>query len=120
MVQSSGKRFGSGCIAPLVAERPDVARRENMTREEATRSARRHLDAEPFPDPDYRWILAPAHDLGDAWYFDYSFENVRGLPASEWEGFVGAPGFIVPKDGAAPRDLSWEEYSDHELGKRAP
>ena len=64
--------------------------------------------------------VAPAHELGDAWYFDYAFENVRGLPASEWEGFGGAPGFIVPKDGAAPRDLSWEEYSDHELGKRAP
>ena len=90
-----------------------------MTREEATRIARRHLDAEPFPDPDYQWILAPAHELGDAWYFDYTFESVRGLPASEWEGYAGAPGFIVPKDGAAARDLSWEEYSDHELDKRA-
>ncbi len=90
-----------------------------MTREEATRIARRYLDAEPLPDPDYRWILGPAHDLGDAWFFDYTFENVRGLPESEWASFGGAPGFIVPKDGAAPHDLSWVEYSDRELGNRA-
>ena len=66
-----------------------------LTQDEIRQKALEHLEAKPFPDPDYCRVLKDGRELDDYWYFDYSFENLLGLPESEWSGFGGAPGFFV-------------------------
>ncbi len=88
-----------------------------MNYEEARVLADRHLQEEPFPHSDYRWRLPEGRELPDGWYFDYSFEPIRPIPESEQDQFAGAPGFIVPRDGAMVRVVSWAEYSDRNLSK---
>jgi hypothetical protein len=84
-----------------------------MTYEEARALAAQHLERDPFPHPDYRWRLPDGREVADGWYFDYAFEPVRPIPAAEQVGFGGAPGFIVVRDDATIRTVSWTEHSDH-------
>ncbi len=83
-----------------------------MNADQAQSIANNYLESQPPPDPDYRWTLSAGLLVKDAWYFDYKFEHVHGIPESEWDEFTGAPGFVVPIDGSAPRDVSSAEYGD--------
>jgi hypothetical protein len=48
--------------------------------DEARRRAQAHLDANPMPDREYRWVLGDAVAMHDGWYFDYRPVHVGGLP----------------------------------------
>ncbi len=90
-----------------------------MTYDEARAVANRHLEAEPFPHPDYRWRLSEGRSIPEGWYFDYCFEPNHPIPEAEREQLAGAPGFIVPSDGTEVRDVAWDEYADRKLSRAA-
>jgi len=84
--------------------------------EQAVTVAKAFLAAEPFPYPEYRYALTIGQPTAGGWYFDYSIERIDGQPMSEREAFGGAPGYLVPSDGSKVRVISWEEWSDRQLG----
>ena len=59
-----------------------------LTQDEIRQKALEHLEAKPFPDPDYCRVLKDGRELDDYWYFDYSFENLLGLPGRQTLLFV--------------------------------
>ena len=85
----------------------------SLTYDQACDLAKKHLSEEPFPHKDYRWKLSNGKQVSDGWYFDYSFESVNDLPPDQWEGFGGAPGFIVSEQGV--RVVLWPEFQDRGL-----
>jgi hypothetical protein len=78
-----------------------------MTQEEAISIARHHLENNPFPDDEYRWVLGPATPTRDGWYFDYRYEPIAGL--GELPPYAGAMGFLVSADRGV-RDLSFSAW----------
>ena len=78
-----------------------------MTSDEATAVARRHLQANPFPEEGFRWALDPGTRVVDGWYFDYRFERAQG--SGDLPLYAGAKGFIVLGDGGV-RNVSWPEW----------
>ena len=67
-----------------------------------------------FPDKvryeDYEWTIAEPQDIGDKWYFDFTFKHEGELPEDKWESFAGAPGVTVDKNTGRAETVSWEEY----------
>lgn len=86
-----------------------------MNDSEARKKAAEYLAANPLENPDYSWVLSDSVDVGDSWYFDYSYEHNSDLPQDQWDAFGGAPGFFIDKVTGAIRDVSWEEHSDRGL-----
>jgi hypothetical protein len=78
-----------------------------MTSDEATAAARRHVEANRFPEEGFRWALDPGSRLAEGWYFDYQFKRVQGM--GDLPPYAGAKGFIVLPDGRV-RDVSWPEW----------
>lgn len=77
---------------------------------EAKRIAERHLAENPMDHPYYRWKVADSEEREDGWYFDYSFECSKDIPAEERDGVGGAPGFLVRKADGSVVDVSWSEW----------
>ena len=79
-----------------------------MTKDEATAVARNHLRRHPFPEPEFRWVLVEAVEIGSDWYFDYAFERTEG--SGELPRYAGARGFLVAQDGNV-REISFPEWA---------
>ena len=88
-----------------------------MTYQEALAAAQSHVAEAPLDHPDYRMSFSQGREIPEGWYFDYTIEPVRPIPESEQEQFAGAPGFIIPSSGAAPRVVTWDEFSERRLGE---
>ena len=86
-----------------------------LTYDEAVAAAKAHLEAEPFPDPVYRWCSPTGRAVAEGWYFDYSFERVDGKPCGTDEGFAGAPGYVVSSRDGTLRVMGWKEWQDRQL-----
>ena len=81
--------------------------------EEIKKIARQHLIENPFPHSDYEWTLnGNLIELGNEYYFEYSFRHKNDLPPDKWEMFGGAPGFCVNKISGKVRDIRWDEYQE--------
>jgi|GEM_PF-6965988 len=87
-----------------------------MNQFEARTLAQEHLDAEPFPDSDYVWVLTEPIDCGTHWYFDYTFEHIGKLPENEWKQFGGPPGFKIEKELGRVEVSSWSEIPTRTQG----
>ena len=80
-----------------------------MTKRKAISIAESYLKANPLNQKDYVWRLSEPEQVSVGWYFDYEIECAGAIPPDEWIEIGGAPGYLVPSDGTAPRDVSWEE-----------
>ena len=98
-----------------VANSAELIISKNMNKSDARKNADAHLAANPLSAPDYSWVATDPVDLGDGWYFNYTFQHDGGLPKDQWAAFGGAPGFLIDKATGAIRDVSWEEHGDRGL-----
>jgi hypothetical protein len=48
--------------------------------------------------------------VADGWYFEFEYRCRRDLPKEQWEGFGGAPAFIVGSDETV-RVVGWDELA---------
>jgi hypothetical protein len=78
-----------------------------LTKDEAIGFARRHLDANPFPEEGIQWALEEGTLVADGWYFDYRFERIQG--SDDLPLYAGAKGFLVLHDGRI-QIISWPEW----------
>jgi len=81
---------------------------------EAKKIAASHLEENPINHKDYSWVVTDPRNIGDNWYFDYQYRHNGGLNEEEWEGFAGAPGFLINKISGEVQDISFEEYTNLE------
>ena len=79
-----------------------------ISREDAIEIADHHLRDNPLPSSRHVWILKDPVETGEGWVFEYAFESTEDMPPHQWEGFGGAPGFLVDNDGLI-RDLNGSE-----------
>jgi hypothetical protein len=78
-----------------------------LTYDQALLAAKEFLANNPFPYPEYRWVLTVGRPIAEGWYFDFRFERVDDEPPDD--GFGGAPGYKVVAETGDVRVVGWAE-----------
>jgi hypothetical protein len=81
-----------------------------MDSSKAIELANVYLKSHTIGHSDYEWTITDPQDIGDKWYFDFTFKHKGELPEDQWESLLGAPGFSVDKNTGVVETVSWEEY----------